>query len=134
LNSAVFLSYSRQDKERAQQIAKSLKAEGISICWDHDIPLGRDYQVVVEEMLTAASCVIVLWSSNSIKSQWVRTEATAGLEREILLPVMIEPVKIPLAFKLVQTEDFTNWRGDTQSEPWRRLVLQVRAMTCGGDR
>jgi hypothetical protein len=42
---------------------------------------------------------------------------------------MIEATKIPIPFKLVQAEDFTNWQGDTAVEAWRRLMLQVRQMT-----
>ena len=129
MGGAVFLSYSREDREAARRIAEALKAEAISVSWDRDIPVGRDYQDVIEEMLSDASCAIVLWSSNSITSKWVRTEATYAMEREILLPILIEPVKIPFAFKLVQAEDFTGWSGDAQAEDWRRLVLQIRAMT-----
>ena len=79
-------------------------------------------------MLVAASCVIVLWSPNSIKSQWVRSEASAGMERGILLPVLVEPTPIPVAFRLVQTENLTDWKGDRATEAWRRLVLQIKAM------
>jgi hypothetical protein len=124
----VFLSYSHEDRGAARRIAEILKATGISVNWDRDIPVGRDYQEVIEEMLAEASCAIVLWSSNSVKSKWVRLEATVAMEREILLPILIENVKIPFAFKLIQAEDFTDWTGDTQADAWRRLLLGIQGM------
>jgi TIR domain len=124
----VFLSYSHQDRDKARQIAEALTTEKFSVWWDREIPTGRDYQEVIEKEIGAACCVVVLWSTISVKSQFVRSEATEGNDREILLPIMIETVRVPLAFKLIQTEDFTGWEGDRKSECWTRLVLQVRAM------
>jgi hypothetical protein len=125
----VFLSYSQMDKEKARLIADCLTFERIDVVWDVKIPPGSpDYQRVIAEMLDRASCVIVLWSPNSVKSDWVLIEATEAKERGIILPAMIESAKLPLGFKLVQTENFTQWQGDRLSEPWQRLILQVRAM------
>jgi hypothetical protein len=124
----IFLSYSREDRDRARQIAEALAAEKFTVWWDHEIPTGRDFQQVIEERISDASCVVVLWSTTSVESRWVRSEASEGDERGILLPIKIEAVRLPLAFKLVQTEDFNGWEGDKEAECWKRLVLQIGAM------
>ncbi|HIG42367.1 MAG TPA: toll/interleukin-1 receptor domain-containing protein [Gammaproteobacteria bacterium] len=54
----------------------------------------------MEEALEAARCVVVVWSNHSIKSQWVRTEAHEGLERKILVPLLLDDVKPPLAYRI----------------------------------
>ena len=52
-----------------------------------------------------AHCIVVVWSKNSVESEWVRTEANEGLVRGNLVPVAIETVKPPLAFRMLQTID-----------------------------
>jgi hypothetical protein len=130
----VFLSYSQLDKDKARLIADSLVDEQIDVLWDIKIPPGSpDYQRVIEDMLSRASCVIVLWSPNSVSSDWVRIEASEAKDRGIVLPVMIEKCTPPLNFKLTQTENFTEWQGNRLAEPWLRLILQVRAMVNAPD-
>ena len=45
----------------------------------------------------------------SVKSQWVKTEANEGLTREILVPLLIDDVTPPLAFRIAQTAKMTDW-------------------------
>ncbi len=96
--SDIFLSYSSKDKARAQIIAEAFETKGCSVWWDRVIPPGKTFDEVIEQELEAAECVIVLWSHESVKSKWVKTEASEGDRRGILVPVLIEEgVKIPLA-------------------------------------
>ena len=44
-----------------------------------------------------------VWSAHSVNSDWVRTEAHEGLDRGVLVPVSIDDVKPPLAFRRTQT-------------------------------
>jgi hypothetical protein len=124
----VFLSYSRIDRPSAKLIAEGLEAEGISVWWDPDLQPGEVFDSEIERQIEAARCVIVVWSQNSISSKWVRSEASVGDERRILIPVIIEQVRLPIAFKLIQTEDLSQWAGEREAESWQRVVLQVRAL------
>ena len=74
----IFLSYSRADRPKAQQIAKALEQEGFTVWWDKILRAGQTYDEVTEGMLRDARVVIVLWSEVSVKSKWVRAEATLG--------------------------------------------------------
>jgi hypothetical protein len=124
----VFISYSRTDKGYARLVATTLEAEGISVWWDSDLVPGDEYDAEIERQIATAKCVLVIWSRESVKSRWVRSEATAGDDRKILIPVAKEPVRLPLAFRLLQTEDLSNWQGERDAEAWQRVLFQVRAL------
>ena len=124
----VFISYSHADRARVSEIADNLQEEGFTVWWDPELRTGQTYDARIEEELRDASCVVVAWSDNSVKSDWVRAEATAADEKRSLAPVALTAIRPPLPFNLRQTEDFTDWRGDRGAEPWRRLTLQARAL------
>ena len=97
--------------------------------WDRQIQTGRDYQTAIEEAIEAARCVLVLWSTASVNSDFVRAEADVGKERGVLLPVRLQEVRLPIAFRLLQAEDFTSWAGDVEADCWKRLILQIHGMS-----
>ena len=105
----IFISYANEDRPRVEQIAKTLEKQGWSVWWDRTIPPGRTFDEVIEEALDSARCVIVIWSKASVASNWVKTEASEGARRGILIPVLIEDVQIPLEFRRVQAADLMNW-------------------------
>jgi hypothetical protein len=121
----IFISYSRADRPRAETIVEALRAEGFSLWWDADLRPGESYDEVTEENLRNAGAVIVLWSKTSVKSKWVRAEATMGERHCVLAPVLIEACDRPLRFELMQTEDLTTWSGDRTDRNWRSLVRAV---------
>jgi len=121
----IFVSYASEDRERARALAETLAAKGWSVWWDREIPLGQSFDEVIEKALTAAKCVIVLWSKVSVASEWVRNEASEGKRRGILVPVFIEPVDAPLAFRLLNGADLRDWSGDANDPEFARLIERV---------
>jgi hypothetical protein len=121
----IFISYASEDRERARVLAETLGARGWSVWWDREIPLGQSFDEVIERALTGAKCVIVLWSTASVASEWVRNEASEGKRRRILVPVFIEPVDAPLAFRLLNGADLRDWSGDANHPEFARLVERV---------
>ena len=105
----IFLSYASDDLERVKPLATTFKEHGWSVWWDRELVAGPSYHQKIEEALDSARCVVVVWSSQAIKSQWVATEANEGLERNILVPLLIDDVKPPLAFRISQTAKIFNW-------------------------
>src|SRR5262245_23133166 len=95
----IFISYATADRDRARTIAEALTARGFSVWWDRAIPPGRVFDEVIEEALETAKCVVVLWSAASAASTWVKAEAGEALKRNVLVPALIQPVKIPLEFR-----------------------------------
>ncbi len=120
--SDIFLSYSNKDRAKAQIIAKALVAQGRSVWWDRVIPPGKTFDEIIEEEFDASKCVVVPWSKESVKSQWVRTEASEGNRRKILIPILIEDVQPPLAFRLIEAAKLIDWEG-TLSHPEFELLL-----------
>ena len=93
--SDIFISYARADKEKAELLANAFSRKGWSVWWDREIPPGKSFDETIENALSSARCVVVLWSKTSVSSRWVKTEAAEGAERGILVPALIDNVKIP---------------------------------------
>jgi hypothetical protein len=77
----VFMSYASEDRERARNLASALEARGWSVWWDRKIVAGETYDQTIERHLESAKSVVVLWSKDSVASEWVKNEATAASER-----------------------------------------------------
>ena len=118
----IFLSYAREDREKAERLAKALEELGWSVWWDFKIRFGETFDKVIEKALAESRCVLALWSERSVGSDWVRTEAASGQRRSILVPALIERCQIPLAFELIHTADLSAWVGDQEDTVFRELV------------
>ncbi len=126
--SDIFVSYAREDRAHAERLARALESRKWSVWWDRSIPTGKAFDEVIEEAIDEARCVIVLWSERSAASRWVRTEAEEGAKREILVPIRIEDVEIPLAFRGIQTADLIGWDGAPGSPEIEALVGDIAAL------
>jgi hypothetical protein len=128
----IFISYASEDRERARPLATALGARGWDAWWDREIPLGKSFDEVIERAIGQAKCVIVLWSRVSVTSEWVRNEASEGKRRGILIPVFIERVDAPLAFRLLNGADLSQWGGDAKDEEFSRLVERITELLGQG--
>ncbi|MFH1517745.1 MAG: SUMF1/EgtB/PvdO family nonheme iron enzyme [Pseudomonadota bacterium] len=123
---SVFLSYSRVDRPKAQQVAAALEEEGLTVWWDKVLKAGQTYDEVTEGMLRQADVVVVLWSTVSVKSKWVRAEATLGERYSAVVPAMIQEADRPILFELTQTADLIGWDGDRTEQRWNDFVTDLR--------
>ena len=73
--SDIFISYARSTEPQAKQVAEALRALGYGVWRDDELPAHRPYGEVIEERLKAAKAVVVIWSAEAVKSEWVRSEA-----------------------------------------------------------
>ena len=122
----IFISYARSDREKARLLAETLQRDGLSIWWDPEIPPGKSFDQVIEDAIDRANCVIVLWSESSVRSDWVKTEAAEGKRRNILIPIMLNEVKIPLEFRRIQTANLVNWKGDQTSREYKKILNAIQ--------
>ncbi len=122
----IFLSYAREDRVRAEQMAQALESAGLDVFWDNEIPPGRTWADYIEQKLSQCKALIVLWSEESVKSQWVREEARMGRDKGVLIPVMIDAVPAPFGFGELQAADLSSWNGEQDHAGWRRFVDAVR--------
>ena len=130
--SDVFISYAKEDRARAAELAAVLESKGWTVWWDRHIPPGRTFDEVIEEALTTTRCVIVLWSALSVASRWVRAEASVAGERGILVPVLIEDIDQPLEFRRIQAANLVNWHGETDDPEVQQLLATVSQIVSAG--
>jgi len=71
--------------------------------------------------------VVVVWSHNSIKSQWVYEEANHGKSKNVLFPTKIDHVDFPIGFTLLQAVDLVEWAGDSTNSEFEHLVDSIIA-------
>jgi tetratricopeptide (TPR) repeat protein len=127
--SSVFLSYVREDVEKARALAAALERAGHSVWWDRQIRGGAQYSSEIEAALNAADKVVVLWSAKSVASAWVRDEAAAGRDTGRLVPITLDGTAAPLGFRQYQTIDLSRWNGRSNAPAIKQLV---EAVECAG--
>ena len=123
--SQIFISYARSTEAEAQLITESLRELGYSVWRDDQLPAHRPYAEVIEERLRAAQAVVVLWSAEGVKSQWVRAEADVARQAGSLVQLRLDATPLPLPFAQVHCADLAGWRGDPAAPGWRKVVAGV---------
>ena len=101
--SDVFISYAREDAAWAELLAGRFEERGLSVFWDMSLLAGDQFRSVIRRELTVAKAIVVLWSDNSVKSNWVLDEARVANERGVLVPAQIDDSQIPLGFGQLQS-------------------------------
>ena len=99
----ILISYAREDRAVAEVLAGFLSSAGYSVWWDRDLLSGVDYEQEIQTQLATARAVIVIWSAASTKSGWVRDEASAAMQRGVLVPVNLWGTAPPLGFRSLHT-------------------------------
>jgi len=106
----VFISYAREDRRYAVALADAITSRGWTAWWDRQLKIGQSFSAAIETELTAARCVVVLWSRTSVTAEWVLNEASEGARRDILVPAILEPILPPLEFRRRHAADLSGWK------------------------
>jgi len=104
----IFISYSKKDHEEARLLAAYLEAEGFSVWWDTSLKSGEQFRKVIMTELGRARAAIVIWTENSIESDWVQSEAGRAHADRKLIPVKAKRLQykdIPPPFDNMHTEN-----------------------------
>lgn len=129
----LFISYAREDRDTAQQLAQALHAAGWSVWWDREIRGGTDFTEVIACNLANCRLALVLWSEAAVRSAFVRDESARARDAGKLLPLRIEAVDPPLGFGQIQTLDLIDWDDDPQAPAFRAVADEIRhALGQGG--
>ena len=128
----VFVSYARPDEGQAERVADALRTAGYHVWRDDELPAHRAYAEVIEERLKGAKAVVVLWSAEAAKSQWVRSEANVARSAGTLVQVTLDGSLPPMPFDQIQCADLKDWDGRTDTAGWRKLAGSVATLAGRG--
>ena len=123
--SDIFISYKREEQPVARKLADALQKKGWSVWWDPKLRAGEHFDDAIERALNDAKCVIVMWSKLSVKSRYVKDEATYALNRNKLVPITIEEVDLPFRFEGIQTGQLIDWDGSDNFPGFQKLVADI---------
>lgn len=104
----VFISYSRDDRAIAHELAFRLQAAGYSVFWDTNLLAGDDYRLVLSREMDAARAVIVIWTRGSVNSRLLRSEAQRAGYADKLLAVKARDLpldELPVGLGTLHTPD-----------------------------
>jgi len=96
------------------------------------VPPGATYDEVIERALDSAIAVMVVWTAHSARSNWVKAEAAEGAARSMLIPVLLDDVRIPLEFRRLQSIDLRSWSGQADHPGIKSIVHRTRELETDG--
>ena len=124
----IFISYARPNEPLAKQAAEALRTAGYGVWRDDELPAHRAYSEVIEERIKLAKAVLVLWSNDAVRSQWVRAEADAAREAGTLVQLSIDGVLPPMPFNQIQCADLMGWSGDVDAPGWKKVESSIASL------
>jgi len=129
--SEVFISYARKAEAAAHRFADALRAAGYAVWRDDELPPHRPYADVIEERLRAAKAVLVIWSPDAVKSDWVRAEADVARAAGTLVQLSVDGAAPPMPFNQIQCDDLSGWTGDLAAPAWRKVEAAIEHLVRG---
>ena len=124
----VFVSYARSDKARVAPLVAAIEAQGWSVWWDPEIEAGQQFDDQIEEELSAAKAVLVIWTPTSVASRWVRGEAREAADRGVLVPARFDGARLPMDVRAIHTTDLDGWGDNPASAPFQALLKALGTM------
>ncbi len=126
--SEIFISYSSKDRPWVERFAKTLETHGWSVWWDREIPTGGSFNQVIRQQLAAAKCAIVVWSAESVESEWVQAEASEAKQQEKYLPIKITECQIPLGFTQRTYQSLVEWEAGVEHAGFSQLLKDIERL------
>jgi hypothetical protein len=144
-----FISYSTKDQEFADRLYADLQNKGVR-CWfaPHDIQAGKKIHEQIDEAIRRYERLLLILSTNSMKSPWVKTEIRKARKREIdekrrvLFPVSIvsftdirtwesfyadEGIDLAEEIREYYIPDFSDWKNhDSYAKGFENLLRDLK--------
>jgi hypothetical protein len=126
----IFLSYHRDDRAAAERLVQLFEQAGFSVWWDELVEPGEGFDLTTSRALASSAVAVVLWSSRSVDSKWVTSEAESAALQGKLLPVLLEEIGLPEKFARYQTANLTEWRSGRESPDVVVLLRGIERRTA----
>lgn len=121
----IYIAYAREDRERVRPLAESLQFEGWDVWWDPSEP-AMGASAALDQKLGTAGAILVVWSSYSRGSEYVRSEAATGLYKNKLIQTRVDTASPPRPFDQLEVIDIGLWSGERDDPNWRRVMSAIR--------
>ena len=125
----IFISYKKEERAVASELATRLTEAGYEVWWDDDLLAGERYEDEIATVLDNSRAVVVLWSRQSVKSEWVKAEAEAARQQKKAFPIIIDdmpPAQMPLLYRGMHAARFEGWKGELDHEGYVELIGSIR--------
>ncbi len=121
------------DLERVKPIAEALQAHGWDVWWDiASLRSGQSFNKAIQQALSQAKCVFVLWSETSAESRWVCAEAYWAWNKDKLASVILDQgLELPVPFNTTHSENLCGWSGATSAPAFQKLVADLTELAGG---
>lgn len=126
--SDIFISYSSHDRPWVEPFAKKVETYGWSVWWDREIPTGGSFNTVIRQELATAKCAIVVWSEQSVESEWVQAEASEAKKQDKYLPIKINECDIPLGFTQRTYQSLADWESSADHPGFAQLLKDIERL------
>src|SRR5262245_16336430 len=123
--SDIFISYKREDMARVETLTALLLDLDLSVWFDAGIEVGADWERRIYEQIDQCRAMIVCWSFAAVSSPWVVREAQIGLDRDLLVPVMLYPCVLIPPFDTLQSADLTSWDGASDHPEAQKMLTRL---------
>lgn len=141
-----FISYSTKDQKFAERLHADLQAKDVP-CWfaPHDLKTGDEIRERIDEVIRIHDKLLVIFSENSINSEWVKDEVNTAFEEEgkreeqgrkdkVLFPIRLDDSVLDVNAGWARKSrdrliaDFTNWKDhDSYTKAFDRLLKDLKA-------
>lgn len=125
----VFISYARAREADADRVGERLTQLGYAVWRDDQLSAHQEFSDVIQHRLEAARAVVVLWSAEAVKSQWVRSEASLARALNKLVQVNLDGVRLPMPFDQIHCANLKGWRGEPDAPGWLQVLASVAELT-----
>lgn len=129
----VFISYARSTAGFAKALSEALRSHGYSVWFDESLPSHRPYADVIEEELDKAKAVVVIWSRDATRSQWVRSEANRARERRKLVQLNADCSVLPMPFDQIGCPSLEHWDGRADATALEPVLFSIAELVRAQD-
>lgn len=136
-----FISYSHKDEDFVLKLWNDLQNKGVR-CWyaPEDLEYGDRFREKIEDAIISHEKLIIVLSSNSMKSGWVEDEIETVMEKEyktsdtLFIPIRIDDslwqLETAWGNKIKRTRhigDFSRWQNrDEYLKSFKKLIMSIK--------
>ncbi len=145
----VFISHNKADRKTARLLAIALVEQGIDVWYDEwNLSPGDSIAGGIEQGLSDADVLVLVWSHNASRSNWVGAEIRAYIQRRVkdhslrIIPLMLDETPLPTlvadyrGFRVARQDEVVGIAADIAGSPnirelSRRLQERFLELTDG---